>query len=85
MYDILYNTKFAWVTYFSEVSVIYSYHVISRYSKGHFEDLELWSAVSSASGHNHSMLRFGIDTTNFLTKPQIHQRLLLLDVIDSLH
>ena len=27
MYDILYNTKFAWVTYFSEVSVIYSFMV----------------------------------------------------------
>ena len=28
MYDILYNTKFTWVTYFSEVSVIYSCYVI---------------------------------------------------------
>ena len=28
MYGILYNTKFVWVTHFSEDSVIYSCHVI---------------------------------------------------------
>ena len=28
MYDILYNTKFAWATYLSEVSVLYSSHAI---------------------------------------------------------
>ena len=35
--DILYNTKFAWVTYFFEVSVIYSCHVLWWITKENYD------------------------------------------------